>query len=405
MQAEPDNAEVKINGEIAGRAQGGEFRKELPSGQEYTVTVSAGPEFATIEKRVKLLAGRPEIIEADLSSKYGRVMLGPAIEGAKILINDQPLARSKYKIDNASGLVVIDGLPPGELRIAYDHPDYVIAERRFNISPGSQYTWTFISKRATVEMTVRTLPATNVYINGEPRGETPDDGILKFSDIRVGEHEIKLAKDGYEEFKRRLNFEFGKPIDIKPELSPRATSAEFSEDFGINLNKWSVSSGGWAIKAGRLEIANSAKIGFATNYNYRNFYMQFHLKLTNAGGAAWALRVKNSNTYYLFYLSGPGGLFPGRFCSYIVQDGKLNLQNPINSFPVLDQLSAGGQYTIEITVVNNQIEHKITPSATGVAVQLGVFTDAANLIPIGSIGFRTVANELFSIDDIVVQPR
>jgi hypothetical protein len=405
VRTEPAEAEVKIDGEPVRSATAGEFRKELPAGKQYTVSVSAGPGYGAEERQVKLIAGRPEIVDVDLTSKYGRAKFGPPIEGAKVLIDEKPLAPGKYKIDAANSQVIIDNIPPGEHTITYDHPDYVIVEKRLRVSAGSEYSWTFLPKRATVELTVRTLPGTNVYVDDRQIGETPDNGVLRYGDIRVGEHEIKLSKNGYEEFNRRLNFEYGKPVELKPELSPRATSAEFSEDFGINLNKWTVPPGGWAIKAGRLELANSAKLGFANNYNYRNFSMQFHLKLTNAGGAAWALRVKDSNDYYLFYLSGPDGLFPGRFNSYIVKDGKVNLQNPTYSFPALVPFSAGGQYAIEITVTNNRIEHKITPSATGEAVPLAVFTDPANLFPVGSIGFRTVANEVFSVDEIVVIPR
>jgi hypothetical protein len=72
---------------------------------------------------------------------------------------------------------------------------------------------------------------------------------------------------------------------------------------------------------------------------------------------------------------------------------------------VIQDLRAGGQYTVEITAAGNKIEHKITPLSTGVAEPLGYFEDPANLFPIGSIGFRTAAAEVFSIDDLFVQPR
>jgi hypothetical protein len=404
VRTEPANAEVRIDGQPV-RGAAGEFRKELPAGREYTVTVSAGPNYATREEQVKLVAGSPAIVDVDLTSKYGRVKFGPVIEGAKVLIDDKPLPPNKYKIDNANGQVLIDDIPPGERTITYDHPDYVVVEKRLKVSAGDEYEWAFKPERATVELTIRTEPGTAVYIDSEPRGETPADGVLKLSDIRVGEHEIKLVKDGYEELKQRRKFEYGKPVEIRSELSPRATSAEFNEDFAINLSKWTVGTAGWAVKAGRLEIKNTPRIGFATGYNYRDFIMQFHLKLTNAGGAAWALRVKDSNNYYLFYLSGPDGLFPKRFNTYIVRDNKFDPQKPVSSFPVLETLMAGGQYIIEISVLRDKIEHKITPSATGVAVQVSVFTDTNNLFPVGSIGFRTIANESFSIDDIIVQPR
>src|ERR1700752_5087322 len=132
--------------------------------------------------------------------------------------------------------------------------------------------------------------------------------------------------------------------------------------------------------------------------------MQFDLKLENSGGADWVVQVKEARNYYLFYLSGPGGKFPKRFITYMVRDNKFDLQDPITSSAVLQDLSPGSQYTIEITVSGNKIAHKITPASTGATEPLGSFEDPYNFATIGSVGFRTVASEVFSIDDIVVLP-
>ena len=404
IQTDPENAEIKIDGNLAGRAADGEFRKELPTGKQYTISISAGPDYEPFEQRVTLRAGRPEIIPAALTSKYGTVKLGPVIEGAKLFIDQKPAG--DFEMDKSSGLVIVDKLVPGNHKITYDHPDYVILERDFEVSPGSEYLWTFLPKRATVALTIRTEPGTDVYLDGEPRGETPADGMLKLNDVRIGQHKIKLAKDGFEEYEETRSFEFGKPVEMRHSLVPLPTSTEFNDDFDIvNVNRWTMPASGWTVKSGRLNIEDAPTLGFPTGIRYRDFIAQFHLKLTNAGGAAWAVHAKDSNNYYLFYLSGPNGLFPGRFNTYIVRDNKFDPANFFTSVPVITDLKSGGQYTIEIKVTNNRIEHSIISADTGISDKLGFFEDPNKNFPYGNIGFRTVGAEKFSIDDLFVQPR
>jgi hypothetical protein len=156
------------------------------------------------------------------------------------------------------------------------------------------------------------------------------------------------------------------------------------------------------IKSGRLSLANAPVVGFSKNYRYADFTMTFHLRLENSGGAAWAVRVKDSNNYYLFYLSGPKGAYSGRFRAYIVRDGKLDLADAISAVPIPTKLKEGGHYQIKISAVGNKIYHNII-SDTGVEEKLGIFEDTNNTFPIGGIGFRTVGTERFSIDDLFVQ--
>jgi hypothetical protein len=146
-------------------------------------------------------------------------------------------------------------------------------------------------------------------------------------------------------------------------------------------------------------------VGFPTNIRYRDFEMHFHLQLTNAGGAAWAVRVKDANNYYLFYLSGPGGIFPNRFNTYIVRNNEFDPSKPARSDNVIARLVAGGQYDIHIKARGSEIEHTITPAETGKAENLGFFDDPNSTFRYGGIGFRTVASEKFSVDELVVKPR
>ena len=300
---------------------------------------------------------------------------------------------------------IVDGLTPGKHKLRVDHPDYVIVEKTFPaVEAGEEYFWIFKPEFATVPMTVHTEPLTKVYVDGEFRGATPDNGVLEVNDVRLGTREVKLVKDGYVEYKDTRTFDYGKPVDVSVKLVPLPTSAEFSDDFDINLNKWAVPAG-WSPSSGRLTIQNCTSLGTAKNIVYRDFVMAFHLKLEDGKGAAWAVRAKDPNNYYLFYLSGPKGLFPGRFNTYVVKDGKFDPTNPVQSVVVITNLAAKGEYEIEINGKKDVIEHTITPTETGKPEPLGVFQDPDKTYLYGGIGFRSVGPEVFSVDELFVQPR
>src|SRR5262249_36762992 len=138
---------------------------------------------------------------------------------------------------------------------------------------------------------------------------------------------------------------------------------------------------------------------------YRDFVMAFHLRLEDGKGAAWAVRAKDSNDYYLFYLSGPKGLFPNRFSTYVVKNGKFDPQNPVLSVAIIADLVPKVQYQAELHGTKDVIETTITPLDTGRPVPLGVFQDPDKTFFYGGIGFRSVGTEQFSVDELYVQPK
>ncbi|HWP44226.1 MAG TPA: PEGA domain-containing protein, partial [Blastocatellia bacterium] len=406
IQTDPEDAEIKIDGEPEGLAKGGLFLKQFPSGKSYTVEINAGADYVPMKKVVTLdKKGGYEIIEADLAPKYAVVRIGPIRDGAKIFVDDKPVSPANLRIDQESNTYMISGLLPGKHKIVYDHPDYVIVEREFDVVAGTEYTRFLTLERATVELAVTTDPGTAVFVDSEPVGKTPADGKLRLSDIKIGKHEIKLVKDGYEEYKKTEQFEFRKPVALNHRMVPLPTSSEFNDDFdAANVERWTMPASGWAIRTdGRLHIENAPSLGFPTGVRYRDFIMTFHLKLADGKGAAWAVRARDGN-YYLFYLSGPDGLFRNRFNVYIVRDNRFDPSNYFQSVPIITELKPGGEFTVMIKAVKNRIEHMITSSESGKTENLGFFEDPEIRFVIGGIGFRTVGPEKFSVDDLFVRP-
>lgn len=190
---------------------------------------------------------------------------------------------------------------------------------------------------------------------------------------------------------------------LNKETPTPLTTIPFSDHFD-NLTHWHTPSAGWTIEEGQLLIDSQTELGFARNVNYADFGMVFRLKLENAKGAAWAVRVQpNGRDYYLFYLSGPEGQFPNRFITYVVRNNVIPKMSE-KSVALNEKLEANGQYRITVIVNKNRIAHTLQSVQTTNKFNLGEFIDEANTFTSGSFGFRTIGGEKFSIDYLDVQP-
>ena len=195
----------------------------------------------------------------------------------------------------------------------------------------------------------------------------------------------------------------------EPAARPLLTT-QFAENF-INLDRWKTPPSGWSFAKQSLQIENQPIIIYPPEVNCADFTMTFHLKLLNDGGAAWALRMKDPNNYYLFYLSGREGMNENTFLTYVVHDGT-PVQRGVG-FQVLVHLVRGGEYQIGIVATNNQIIHTIRTDQTkpefeeedrGYEKKLGVFMDVDNTYSTGGVGFRTFGNQKFAVSDLFVRP-
>lgn len=193
-----------------------------------------------------------------------------------------------------------------------------------------------------------------------------------------------------------------RPTKQPPIIVPIVVDEEF-----INLEKWTVPPTGWRLDmshgGGSLEVTNQPQVGYLSAAAYADFEAAFALNLLSNRGAAWALRVNGEGDYYLFYLSGPGGLYPRRFLSYVVRDGKPDPRSE-RSTNVIAELKEGESYQVEIKAEGSKFTHLLTNNVTGEEIRLGDFVDPHNTYPQGSIGFRTMNGEKFSVDDLFIYP-
>ena len=260
---------------------------------------------------------------------------------------------------------------------------------------------------------------TEVYVDDRPVGETADNGILS-QRVDYGQHSVKLVRKGFDPYMKARHFGLCETVRVKHyfvESGPQGVDFRKFEEVR-ERDKWVIpKAADWFVDKGRLLLKRSPDLIFPEKYNYGDFKLTLPLRLTNGRGAAWAVRVEDAGNYYLFYLAGPdnGVLAPG-FYFYIVRDNKFAAKSYSDAaYPALaGRLVAGAHYEIIVTAEGNQIKNCISPvreeegdaalPETEEAPSLGVFVDKDDWFTRGSIGFRTVGSEQFSIGPLYAYP-
>jgi hypothetical protein len=266
------------------------------------------------------------------------------------------------------------------------------------------------------ELDVMTDPYTDVFIDSMFIGQTSGEGTLKLGGIKTGTHTVKLTNPCYGEFEQSKQFDSGKLVQIvyKPTQTEYAQN-EFILDEN-ELSRWDIppAPAVWEIKSarpedtsGRLHICDSERIGYPLGYIFQDFRMVFSLKLTNGRGAAWAVRMKDRDNYYLFYLL-PKSAGPHRtdtFKAYVVRNGNLDLARPaVSPRNVPLGFTPEDEYFVTIEAKGNVITHIITSADTSDDWSYRFEDpDPANAFLCGRVGFRTVRDESFSIDELAVE--
>jgi len=258
IRPEVDDAVVKINNEAVAKSAEGDFRKELPVNKKYSVTIAAGSDYDAYQTSFTLSAKQPVILDVPLKYKFGSMKIvtaEDALEGAKILVDGKA---QKVRIDKASSAIILDKVEPGARLVSFDHPEYVLYERNAQIVADKEYAWSFAPERPFVDLDIQTDADTAIYVDNEPKGVTTSDGKLKRSDIKIGQHEVRLVKNGYEEYKRAFNFEFRKPVKVNETLVPKRPSTDFHDEFEVvDASCWTMATGSTKNAPGRLRALDA----------------------------------------------------------------------------------------------------------------------------------------------------
>ncbi|MFN0087418.1 MAG: hypothetical protein ACKVX9_18660 [Blastocatellia bacterium] len=386
--------------------EAGEIQVPLPRGMIYQVEASS-PGYLKATGKSRRALGVSEVIRLTLVPQFVSVRLRNLPSGAQIYIDE----KLKTTTGPDGGVRIVD-IEPGTHTLAIRHPehnDYV--DKLENLEAGEEVSYGRISLTRVARLTIQGPPSATVLIDGAVQGKIRADGTvqIKYELDRASERTISVELVGYQTWTEKLMLAPG-PRTVSVKLDPVVTSAGVT-DFFENIGLWSRPASWKIVTDGRnkkLEV-RGAQAGVIDNKTWRDFQVNFTIWLNDSKGAAWVVRAdKEGRNYYLFHLAGPGSTThtPRRFYTYRVMDGgaPVEVDTPI---PVIPDLNPRASYTINVTVQGHRVKHTITSNETGVTEDLGIWTDTStekDLFLYGSFGFRCMADEVFSVDDLSLEP-
>lgn len=378
---------------------------ELKRGQSYIVKASS-PGYAEAKGKSPVIRATNSI-RLQLKAQYAKLELPGLPTGAQILIDGKPRATAEQN------LVVLDNIEPGQHTLLVRHPEYNDYQVDLgNLDAGSGVRFppmsTILIKVA--KLSFQGPPGAAILIDGALQGKINPEGVVQidYELDQASERTISVELLGYQTWTRRETLSPG-PRTINVKLDPVITSAGVS-DFFDNLSLWKAPSS-WKIVSDarnkKLEVRGE-QLGLLSDKIYRDFDANFQLWLNDGKGATWAMRAdKDGRSYYLFHLAGPNSTThtPKKFYIYLVKDGAdpVEVSTPI---PVLLKFDQQGPYTITIKARGYTITQSITDLNADES-DLGVWTDTTvtkDRFLYGSFGFRALAGEVFTVDDLNLEP-
>lgn len=396
------------SGRILAKQEAGESGQaefQLQRGKVYQVEVTF-PGFLSASGKSRPLK-TSEILRLTLTPQFATLKLQRLPANAQIFVDDQLQAT----VDQ-TGDVTIGEIKPGDHSLLIRHPEYNdYLDRLEKLEAGGVYTYGRVPLERVAKLTIQGPPNATVLIDGAVQGKIKGDGIVRI-DYRLdqaSEHSVSVELLGYQTWSKRELLVPG-PRTINVALDPIITSAGLS-DFFDNLSHWNAPPSWKIIPDGRnnkLEVRDE-QIGALSDKTYRDFRAVFTIWLKDGKGATWAVRAdKEGRNYYLFHLAGPSSTThtPKKFYTYLVKDGAapVEVDTPI---PLLVDLNQKDPYTIKVEVNGYAVAHYITSEQSGEETTLGAWTDTSatkDKFLYGSFGFRSLSGEVFTVDDLHIEP-
>jgi hypothetical protein len=377
---------------------------ELRRGWAYEVEVSH-PSYVGGKSKTKPL-GATEIVRLELTAQFATLRLRDLPESAQVYIDNQIRGTA-----DKSGAIAVTDLKPGDHDLLIRHPQYEdYYDRLTKIEAGQELQFGRLRLSRLARLAIQGTPGARVLIDGEVRGVIKPDGSVRigYELEQPGEHTMAFELIGYETVTRREMLKPGvQSIEVK--LEPIITAAGFNDIFD-SLSQWKAPPA-WKIAGDarnrKLEVRGEQP-GLLRDKIYRDCEINFTIWLNDGKGATWIVRAdKEGRRYYMFHIAGPNTstLNSRKFYTYLVTDGKA--EEISSATQVIPELNTRTSYTINIRVQGNTIKHTITSNETGATDDLGLWTDTSlekDRFLYGTIGFRSFAGEIFSVDDLALEP-
>lgn len=375
-----------------------------PGSYQLTIT---HPDYHPYSATVAIKQGEPTVVNAELVSKYGEVVVDSDPGDASVSLLTQPGIKAR---PDDRGVIVIPRVPVGDHEVKVSKAGYDDRTEKLKVYPGKQTPVAVKLTRSTVTLTVKSRPEARIYLNNEEKGAVRDEAGAVISNLLPGDYQMRVALDGYEEVVRPLSLSLDVRQKVETvELVPIAESSEGAETLQTGTIKW-LGAEAWRQDKRGIYVSGDRPVLFkgATEkrpFNfYRDFDLTFDLRFANGKGAAWILRAKDPGNYYLVELATRQSVAGRKVINfYLCRDGKCELKD---SNVVVENLERGDDsYTIRVEARGPKLTHFITVASapkSGGPQPLATFED--DTFRIGGVGFRGINGTETLLQTFFVQP-
>lgn len=215
--SDPPEAEVYVNNNFKGITP---VTLEVdPGTYEVRIVKADYEEYVTM---VKVGEGETKVISAELVPKFGFLSVNSEPSGARVYINGKYIGKTPiegYRLDT------------GEYELRLKLEEYQEYSTKVVITPGEVTERSIELVPTYAYISVDSTPSgAEVYLDGVHIGVTP---IRKYR-VQPGSHELRVALEGYSEYREAVNVEPGDDLEITAELKPEPKSP--SGDSGVTGN-------------------------------------------------------------------------------------------------------------------------------------------------------------------------
>jgi hypothetical protein len=410
---DPPAADITVKnsqgGEVKREAiEDGEFRAELAAGV-YDIEIAAAGYYPVAKRGIAVKPPLAKIERAELKLTTGSITIGMGqieLDSAIILIDEKsPAALNiKVRMKKEENQIEFDNVAEGFHTLSITHPSIAPYRRdKLEVRGGSITLLTPVLKPAVVNFVVRSEPGATIFIDGNNVGRVQENGVLKVSnDYKPGSHTIRAEmEDKFEPNEISGNFETGeRPVEVA--LTRIKTSPEFSQPFLADTYKvsWDAPPP-WQVIQGKMAV-KGIDPGLIRERRYDDFRMVFDISFINGKGAAWIVRARDRQNYYLFQLTGPKSASPNFFRGYHYQNGQFKLLDYVK---VVENLSIpGDSFTITVEADGPTIKHFIRLKSDPAAGSKLMHTLTDKSLTYGTVGFQAKDDEEFYAYTMIVMP-
>jgi hypothetical protein len=369
---------------------------DLPPGR-YKVAIEH-EDYQPHSETISVEPGERRTINAafKLTLNYGSIVITGAPPDATVLLDGQ----APHKEVDPQGRITIPRVPLGEHVLKVSKQGHGEREKKLEIKPGVPEVVPVDLARLLITLTVRARPQARVFINGNFEGIVPSEGALNIPNLEPGNHKILVSLDGFEDWNKPLALTLSNPKPVhNADLLPIAEGEAITLDPATVKSSWFPHPAQWVFERnGNFSVKHDAVVLLksADKQDRFNYYSDFTLTLDlvlqppqGGKGAAWIIRAKDHQNYYLFELTTSHSASGRKALNfYLCRDGKLTLKK---SMPVVENIEIpGDSLMLTVEAKGNQFTCTLNSAQAPLPAPavIGVFTD--NTFSIGGVGFQGI---------------